>query len=380
MGMWDPPCALLPCNCAHTGTVKAGYAGDDDPRSVFPTIVGVPNRKMSAIGTDTKDTYIGDEAQCKRAMLALRYPVEHGIVTNWDDMEMIWHHTFYNELRVAPDEHNVLLTEVPLNPHKNREMMAQIMFETFNVRATHVAIQAVLALYACGRTTGLVLDCGDGVSDTVPIYEGYAMKYAIRRSNVAGRDVTQRLLKLLQTESSVTDLSPSAGAKIARSIKEKLCYVAVDPREKAAKSCTDDRKEYELPDGRVVELGESLWSATECLFDPTLVGVEQEGLVHMVKNAVDKCDLDVRKDMYENIVLCGGTTMCPGLPERIAKGVKNLVPDAMKSKVEVVAAPERAYSVWIGGSILSSLSTFETMWVTKAMYEEGGVSVIHQKD
>lgn len=362
-----------------SGYTKAGLSGEDAPRSVFPCIVGRPKVESIMVGSEKKEVYIGEDAQAKRGILVLKYPIEHGIVENWDDMEQIWNHTFFTELRVTPQEHRVLLTEAPLNPKANRERMVSIMFETFQVPATYIAIQAVLSLYASGKFTGDVLDSGDGVTHLVPIYDGYSLPHSIQRVNLAGRDLTEYLVKILSERGH--HFTTSAERDIVRDIKENLCYVALDFKEEMekAKSGSSLEKTYNMPDGTVLTVGSERFRCPEVLFDPKMIGREFGGIHQVCNESIQKSDIDIRKDLYQNICISGGTTLYPGIAERLLKEVQAICPANIANKVKVHAPPERRFSVWIGGSILTSINTFNDMWITKAEYEESGSSIVHRK-
>lgn len=363
-----------------SGTIRAGFAGEDLPKCFFPSWVGRPKHLRVLAGALEGDLFIGNKASTElRGLLKIHYPLEHGVVTDWDDMERIWEYVYGEGLKTLSEEHPVLLTEPPLNPRSNRDTAAQILFETFNVPALHTSIQAVLSLYASGRTTGIVLDSGDGVSHAVPVYEGFAMPSSIQRIDVAGRDVTEYLQTLLRKSGYI--FHTSAEKEVVRLIKESVSYVAHDPKKEerdwiGVKPNESKFAEYVLPDGHKLKIGAERFRAPEILFDPEIIGQEYPGVHQIVVDAISRTDLDLRKSLYSNIVLSGGSTLTKGFGDRLLTELQKLAVKDMR--IKIFAPPERKYSTWIGGSILAGLSTFRKMLVSIDDWHENP-DIIHTK-
>jgi actin-related protein len=351
-----------------SGRIKAGFAGDDAPKVVIPSVVGRPTTPNAAL----KAMYFGDDALAKADVLTLTRPIERGFVTRWDDLEALLRYVFFNELRVDPKDHPVLLTETALNRKPDRERLTQLMFETFQTPAMYLAIESVLSLYASGRTTGIVLGSGAGVTSVVPVYEGYALTPNVARYEYAGHDFSDYLGKLLAARSITLN------AAEVTDVKQTLGYVALDfeaEQAKAASSALD--KNYARKDGTTITVGNERFRCAEALFKPSLLGGTQPGVHTTLNDAILKCDVDIRKDLWGNVVLAGGSVMFSGIAERLTKELTALAPAS--TAIKVVAPPERKFSPWIGGSILSSLSTFQQMWISKQEYDESGPSIVHRK-
>lgn len=363
-----------------SGAIKAGFAGGEQPDVTFPSFVGRPRHAKVMSGGLDEDFFVGNKAITHRGVLKLNYPISHGIIQNsqdWSDMQKLWEYTL-EELGVQNSEqHPVLLTEAPNNPRSNRAKAAEIFFETFNVPALYVQIQAILSLYASGRTTGVVLDSGDGVTCAVPVYEGFALPHAIQRSDVAGRDVTEYLQLLLQKGGH--NLHTSAELEIVKDIKEKICYVSFNI-EKAEADAWDDLEPdvpYPLPDGNMIKIRSEKFKAPEVLFNPSIIGQEYGGMHLCLYNAIAKSDMDLRKHFFSTILLAGGSTLFQGLGERLLSELRKLSP--RDTKIKIFAPRTRITSTWVGGSILSSLGQFKKLWVTRSEWEEQGKRAIHEK-
>eukprot|EP00966_Prymnesium_polylepis_P027972 646874-Prymnesium_polylepis.1 len=392
---------------------KVGFAGDAEPRASFPTLISRPCYPGVYVSMTHKDVYVGHEAWSKRRTWRLRHPIERGIVTNWDGMEKVFHHTFYNELRVAPEEQPVLLTEGLLNPKANREMLAQVMFETFNVPAMWLGSRAVLALFAAGRASGLVIESGAQISWAAPVVEGCLVAHAAFALELGGHHITERLTSLL-CGVGINLSSTEETRLVADDIKQRLAFVESDydlachAADQAAQnerlggariacthySCPEWFVRMGNPEGFSIRT-DVLFRCAEALFSPSLLLVEgaaatlegspaaeTRGLADIAHDALMACDASVRAELAANVVLAGGTMQLRGVAGRLQRELASLLPAGMEVQVATPTDPQ--LMVWRGSSYLAWLHLREDLWESAGWirydeYDEVGPTIVHRK-
>lgn len=374
-----------------------------EPNYIVPSLiaVNVPGKDSKKNDVQDLDFYIGAEAAIPRHNYNVDYPIRHGIIENWDNMEKYWARCIYQYLSCDPEEHYMLLTEPPMNTPENRELTAEIMFETFNVPGLYIAVQAVLALCASLLTkaegaktqgvTGTVIDSGDGVTHIIPVVEGYVIGSCIKHIPLAGRDVTNYLLTMLRDRGE--PVPPDDALNVAKKIKEAYCYVCPDLVKEYQKYDTDPTK-FRQHVGKIsktgaeykIDVGYERFLGPELFFSPEIFSSDfTVPLPDMVDHTIQACPIDTRRPLYNYITLSGGTTMFKHFPKRLERDISRFVKaryDFQKKKypdvnikpidVHVVTHPFQRFAVWFGGSMLASQPEFLGFFHTKAQYQEEG--------
>ncbi|XP_010363902.2 actin-like protein 7B [Rhinopithecus roxellana] len=353
---------------------KCGYAGEPRPTYFISSTVGKRCPEAADAGDTRKGTLVGHELLNTETPLKLVNPLKHGVVVDWDCVQDIWEYIFRTAMNILPEEHAVLVSDPPLSPSSNREKYAELMFETFGIPAMHVTSQSLLSIYSYGKTSGLVVESGHGVSHVVPISEGDVLPGLTSRADYAGGDLTNYLMQLLnEAGHAFTD----DHLHIIEHIKKKCCYAAFLPEEELSLAPEELRVDYELPDGKLITIGQERFRCSEMLFQPSLAGSTQPGLPELTAACLGRCqDTGFKEEMAANVLLCGGCTMLDGFPERFQRELSLLCPGDSPA---VAAAPERKTSVWTGGSILASLQAFQQLWVSKEEFQERGSMAIYSK-
>jgi len=394
-----------------TGYSKLGYAGNKEPQYIIPSAIAV--KETAKVGDDATrrltrgvedlDFFIGDEAMDAKGY-AVKYPVRHGQVEDWDLMEKFMEQCIFKYLRAEPEDHHFLLTEPPLNTPENREYTAEIMFESFNVPGLYIAVQAVLSLAASwtrrqvGKRslTGVVIDSGDGVTHVIPVAEGYVIGSCIKHIPIAGRSITSFIQSLLRERE--IGIPPEQSLETAKAIKERYCYVCSDIAKEFNKFDADPSKyvkEYSGVNAVTkkpfkIDVGYEKFLGPEIFFHPEFANPDfVTPISETVDQCVQNCPIDVRRGLYSNIVLSGGSTMFKDFGRRMERDLRRSVDARLKITeqlsggrlkpkpidVSVISHQMQRYAVWFGGSMLASTPDFYQVCHTKADYDEYGPSI-----
>eukprot|EP00467_Chlorarachnion_reptans_P004172 CAMPEP_0114497148 /NCGR_PEP_ID=MMETSP0109-20121206/6158_1 /TAXON_ID=29199 /ORGANISM="Chlorarachnion reptans, Strain CCCM449" /LENGTH=501 /DNA_ID=CAMNT_0001674487 /DNA_START=103 /DNA_END=1608 /DNA_ORIENTATION=- len=362
-----------------SGIMKAGFGTANDemtrPQLLLNSYVGRPKYERSMITAPRSKVLVGRDCQRLLGVCKLSHPMEGTSVSNWTDIENLWTNV-YDTLGAKPAVHPVLLTEPPLTPMKTRLLKAEIFFESFGSPALCMQLPQVLCLYARGQTTGLVVDSGDSLTTAVPIYEGNYDPATVCQIKVGGRHVTRYLAKLLRDEGH--NFSTTAEMQVVRKIKDRACQTAFNlAKAKQDYSLNDDAMPgYLLPDGRIIKIGHFKFQAPELLFDPSLMGLPYSGVHETVVDAIAKCPVEQRRQVFSQILLAGGSTMSRGFGLRLLSELRRI---GQFTKFSISRPENRQELAWLGGSLLSTLGVFKDMCISRQDFHEMGAQAFYKR-
>jgi actin-related protein len=356
--------AIFECG---SGFSKVGYSRDKAPRAVFPTVVGRPR------GSRAKAGAVGEAALARdQKAVELMRPVQHGVTTDWETMENIWEYIMLNHMSTPIEETPLLITETPLNSKKNREKLAEVMFETYKPPSLYLALKPVLSLYAHGETSGCVLQSGDDVTHALCVKDGYAISGTVVKSHAGGRAGTEHMRREMAARGPDPGGMPSD--QKVRELKERNGRVSLHFDAEPLGTTS-----YALPDGQRFEIGKERFACAEANFNPSCIGGAGVGFVDCITESINMChETGMKKIMYESIVIAGGNTMYRNTDVRLRSSVNELL-SGKSFTAKIAATGNRKHYAWIGGSVISSLSTFQDMMITEADYKENGANIVHLK-
>jgi actin len=379
-----------------TNTIKAGFSDDDMPRVVIPTVLGKPASNSPANREDGEeeenkqqedeeelnlqlDIFVGEEALNKGGTLQLSRPITNGLITDYDTMELIWKHIFYNELLTDTKTSSVIITEAPFAPSDSRQKLAEILFDHLGIDSLYITNNSTLSLYSNGKTTGTVVDIGYKTTSFVPIYEGFVLHHAVTKVDTGGKDLTDYFALILSQRPDNIKFTNEGQKSMINELKEKICEVAED-YDSQIKRCIDQKikETYNLPDGTKINIGPEKYQCPELLFQPQFFQRDHFGLHEQTFKSIKKCDEDIEKDLFQNVVLCGGSSLFNKIRKKFEKELQSLAPTG--KNVKIIAPPERKYSAWLGGAILSSMKEFKnSMFINKKEWMENGAGALYDK-
>lgn len=417
-------------------SLRVGYAQEDSPKAEIPAVVGVAEdgNSNATLQTDAMDiddkkpdnniTQSGNKyfidttiLHVPRKGMEVTSYMKDGMIEDWDLFEKVLDYTYAKSIQSKSMYHPVLMSEAPWNVRTKREKLTEIMFEKYNVPAFFLVKNAVLAAFANGRATALVVDSGATHTSAVPVQDGFVLTQAIVKSPLGGDFITMQCKQHLMDNDIEIVPSYMVGSKESVKEREKPRFV----RKKNIPEVTaswhnymvkkvvqdfqisalqvsetpyDDKGissipavHYEFPNGYHQDFANERFHIPEALFDPSIVpmrggvvGNTMLGVGHIVTTSVGMCDVDVRPALYGSVVVTGGNSFIQGFPERLNRDLSMRIPSSMRLKmISANGCSERRFGAWIGGSILASIGTFQQMWISSQEYEEGGKGQVDRK-